>query len=185
MEEQKKHPFKARLFVGILMLVFAFLGVIVTDIWRDGSWNYWRVMSPVFAVLSLWLSWYMRKGGKKLNSATIWHELAQWAGLIGAVYLMSGFVHIGLVSRFEASLQVLVMLALTVFVNGIYTEHSFIVIGLLLGLLAGVIALINQYLFAILIPVAIVGVTALVWMFHRARKKESRESSNDEDHKES
>lgn len=165
------------------MLVFAFLGVIVTDVWRDGSWNYWRVMSPVFAVMSLWLSWYMRRRGKELNSATIWHELAQWAGLIGAVYLMSAFVHIGLVSRFEASLQVLVMLALTVFVNGIYTEHSFIVIGLLLGLLAGVIALVNQYLFAILVPVAIVGIVALVWMFHRARKKENRASDSTEEHK--
>ena len=185
MQPTKKHPFKARLFVGILMLVFAFLGVIVTDIWRDGSWNYWRVMSPVFAALSLWLSWYMRKRGKELSSATIWHEIAQWAGLIGAVYLVSGFVHIGLVSRFEASLQVLVMLALTVFVNGIYTEHSFIVIGLLLGLLAGVIALVNQYLFAILIPVAIVGIAALFWMFHRSRKKEGAESSKDEEHEKS
>jgi len=171
MDIPEKHPFKARLVVGITMLILAFLGVIVTDVWKNGSWDYWRVMSPVFAILSLWLSWYTRKIGKSFSSVTIWHEVAQWVGLIGAVYLVSAFVHIGLISPFEASLQVLVMLALTVFVNGIYTEHSFIIIGILLGLLTGVIALINQYLFAIMVPLVVVGIAAIFWIIHRAKKK--------------
>lgn len=178
MDTSEKHPFKARLIVGIIMLIFAFLGVIVTDVWKDGSLNYWRVMSPVFAILSLWLSWYVRKHRKSLSSTTIWHEAAQWIGLIGAVYLVSAFVHIGLVSRFQASLQVLVMLALTVFVNGIYTEHSFIIIGLLLGLLAAVIALVNQYLFVIMVPLILIGIGVVFWLIHRARKK-NHESPKD------
>lgn len=168
-----KHPWRARLIVGLVMLVLAFFGLVVTDLWKNGAWDYWRYVSPLFALLSLWLSWNMRRGGVKEHATTIWHEGAQWLGLIGAVWLVSGFVDLGLVGRFEASMQVLVLLALTVFTNGIYTEHSFIVIGIVLGLLAAVVALVNEYLFAVMVPVIIIAVIALVWLFHR-KKNDSK-----------
>lgn len=162
-----KHPWRARLIIGLIMLVCAFIGLVVTDLWRDGAWNYWRYMSPVFAVLSLWLSWYLRRGAAPLSATTIWHELAHWVGLIGAVWLVTGFVNLGLIGRFEASMQVLIMLALTVFTNGIYTEHTFIVIGIVLGLLAAVVAFINKYLFAVMLPILALALIAVVWFFHR------------------
>lgn len=164
------HPWRARLIVGLIMLVFAFIGLIVTDIWKDGAWNYWRYMSPVYALMSLWLSWSRRGAGHEL-AMTLWHELAHWLGLIGAVWLMTGFVKLGLIGRFEASMQVLVLLALTVFTNGIYTEHSFIIIGIALGLLAAVVAFINKYLFAIMLPVLALALIAIIWFFHRVKSK--------------
>lgn len=165
------HPWRARLIVGLIMLVFAFIGLVVTDLWRDGAWNYWRYMSPIYAFMSLWLSWSRRKSGHEL-AMTLWHELAHWLGLIGAVWLMTGFVKLGLIGRFEASMQVLVLLALTVFTNGIYTEHSFIVIGIVLGLLAAVVAFINKYLFAIMLPVLAIALIALIWFFRRMGRKQ-------------
>jgi len=165
------HPWRARLIVGLIMLVFAFIGLVVTDIWKDGAWNYWRYMSPVYAVMSLWLSWSRRKLGHEI-ATTLWHEVAHWLGLIGAVWLMTGFVNLGLVGRFEASMQVLVLLALTVFTNGIYTEHSFILIGIVLGLLAAVVAFINKYLFAIMLPVLLLALIAIFWFFHRVKHKQ-------------
>ena len=164
-----KHPWRARLIVGLIMLVCAFIGLVVTDLWRDGAWNYWRYMSPVFALLSLWLSWYLRRGAKALSSTTIWHEIAHWVGLIGAVWLVTGFVNLGLIGRFEASMQVLIMLALTVFTNGIYTEHTFIAIGIVLGLLAAVVAFINKYLFAIMLPVLALALIVVIWFLHRKK----------------
>lgn len=157
------------------MLIFAFVGLIVTDLWKNGAWNYWHYMSPVYALLSLWLSWSLRRGGHKAPVATIWHEIAQWVGLMGAVWLMSGFVKLGLIGRFEASMQVLVLLALTVFTNGIYTEHSFILIGIVLGLFAGVVAFINEYLFAIMLPVIVVAAIVLYWLFHRKKSDTKNE----------
>lgn len=167
----ESHPWRVRLIVGLIMLVFAFIGLIVTDLWKDGAWNYWRYMSPVYALMSLWLSWSRRKSGHEL-AMTLWHEVAHWLGLIGAVWLMTGFVTLGLIGRFEASMQVLVLLALTVFTNGIYTEHSFIIIGIALGLLAAVVAFINKYLFAIMLPVLALALIAIVWFFHRVKSKQ-------------
>ena len=167
------HPWRARLIVGLIMLVFAFIGLVVTDIWKDGAWNYWRYMSPVYAIMSLWLSWSRRRSGQDL-AMTLWHEVAHWLGLIGAVWLMTGFVKLGLIGRFEASMQVLVLLALTVFTNGIYTEHSFILIGIVLGLLAAVVAFINKYLFAIMLPVLALALIAIIWFFHRVRNRDNK-----------
>ena len=49
----------------------------------------------VYAVLSIFLSWYLRARQPVL--ATIWHEFAHWGGLVLAVYLISIFVDIGLI----------------------------------------------------------------------------------------
>ena len=56
-----KHPWKSRFIVSIILLVLAFLGLIITDVTKDGGWIYWRIITPIFAIVSLWLSWYLRK----------------------------------------------------------------------------------------------------------------------------
>lgn len=61
-----------------------------------------------------------------MSATTIWHELVQWFGLALAVYLVSIFVNIGLIGRFEAGLVVLTMLALNTFITGIYVESTFL-----------------------------------------------------------
>ena len=125
-------------------------------------------MVPIFAILCLFLSWYLRRKQKIITSTTIWHELVQWFGLALAVYLVSIFVNIGLIGRFEAGLVVLTMLALNTFITGIYVESTFFVIGILLGLFAAGAALLAAYIYTIMLPLAIGVAVLLVWL---ARKR--------------
>lgn len=166
---QKHHDhWKMRLMVGLTMLILSFIGLIVSDIRQDGAWTYWRWMVPIFAILCLFLSWYLRRKQKIITASTIWHELIQWFGLILAVYLVSLFIHIGLMGRFQGGLVVLTLLSLNVFITGIYIEATFFVIGVLLGLFAAGAALLAEYLYTIMLPIT-VGVGALlVWI---ARKR--------------
>ena len=103
-----------------------------------------------------------------MTVATIWHELAQWFGLILAVYLISTFVNIGLMGRFEAGLVVLTLLALTIFIAGIYVETTFILIGLLLGIFAAGAAVLAAYIYTIMLPLTVAVAIGLVWV---ARKR--------------
>ena len=162
------HHWKMRLVIGLIMLGLSFIGLIVSDIRQDGAWTYWRVMVPVFALLCLFLSWYLRHKQLLKSPATIWHELIQWAGLALAVYLISVFVNIGLIGRFEAGLVVLILLSLNTFITGIYVEATFFVIGIALGLFALAAALLAEYLFSIMLPITIAVALILVWI---ARKK--------------
>ena len=157
-----------RLMVAVIMLGLSFIGLVVSDIRQNGAWNYWRVMVPIFAVLCLFLSWYLRHKQKIISPTTIWHELLQWFGLALAVYLVSIFVNIGLIGRFEAGLIVLTMLGLNTFITGIYIESTFFVIGILLGLFAAGAALLAAYIYTIMLPITIGVAVLLVWL---ARKR--------------
>lgn len=105
------NAWKARFVVGLIMLGIALFGLISADIEAGGAWDYWSVMTPVYAVLSLGLSLYLHHMKLRVAVFTIWHEVLHWGGLLVAVYVVSLLISIGLMSRFLAGLQVLLLLA--------------------------------------------------------------------------
>ncbi|MCF7852833.1 MAG: hypothetical protein K9M07_06300 [Simkaniaceae bacterium] len=175
MEEQEKHqphhPWRARLIVGLTMLLLSFVGLIFSDLIRGGAWTYWRVMVPVYAVLSIWLSWYLRRKSHKVTAIKIWHEILHWVALIMGVYLVSLFVSMGIVGRFEASLQVLIMLALTTFLAGIYHDVIFIIIGVILGFFTAGAAFFTEYLYSVMLPITIGAAILMAWVIYHHHKK--------------
>ena len=115
MEPEIKHPWRARLVVGIIMLFLAFLGMVVTDIAKSGGWDYWKWMVIVYALLALWLSWYVRRQKVVISSVTLGHELLHWTGVVATVFMVSYFVHLGTISRFIAGIFDLTIISLGVF----------------------------------------------------------------------
>ena len=158
------HPWKARFGVAFVMIILAFLGLVVTDLHRDNAWVYWRLMALVFAILCLGLSFYVRRR-EGLNAISIWHEILHWGGMGASIYLVSFLVNLGIMGRFEAALMVLTLLALTTFLAGVYTEISFMVIGILLGCFVMGIAYIEEYLYGILLPLVVIAAGVLVYLF--------------------
>lgn len=165
-----KHPFRARAIVALIMLALSFIGLVITDIKRQGALTYWQVMVPVFAILCLGLSVYIRQTVDVIRPISIWHEVLHWIGLGGSVCLVWFYVHIGTIGRFEAGLFVLTLLALTTFLVGIYVDYSFLIIGLMLGFFAAAAAFVEEYLFSIMLPLTIV-VGAGLYFFIRMRHK--------------
>ena len=68
-----KHPWGARLSVGVAMLILAFLGIILTDLRTEGGWGYWKWTVPIYALMALWLSWYERRTKEALSPITLMH----------------------------------------------------------------------------------------------------------------
>jgi hypothetical protein len=170
-----KHPWQARLGIAIIMLVLAFLGMVTTDVHSTGGWDYWRWVVPVYAVMALWLSWYVKRKTKTISPITLWHELLHWIGLILAVFLVSCFVNLGTVSRFNAGLFDLTLLSLGVFLAGVYIETTFLFIGIVLGIFAFLSAFVAQYLYAFLIPILVAGLLIIgvtIWFSHRKFKSQ-------------
>ena len=165
---------KLRLCVALVMLILGFVGVIVTDISKDGAWNYWRYTAVLYAILSLCLSWHLKKQGWKTTLLTVWHEIAHWIGLIAAIFISSFLVKMGLIGRFEASLLTLLMLALATYLAGIYIEPTLVLIGIMLGIFALGIAFLDVYLYNILLPLTLVVAVVFLVLIHRAHKKLSK-----------
>jgi hypothetical protein len=167
---QPAHPWKARLSVGIIMLALAFFGMVVTDLRTGGGLDYWKWMVPVYAILALWLSWYVKRKQQTVSPITIWHEVLHWAGLICAIFLVSHLVQLGTISRFIAGIFHLILLSLAVFLAGIYIESIFILVGIVLGVFALLTAMLVQYMYVFIIPVIIAGVIIMalsIWISHK------------------
>ena len=162
----------ARLGVGLFMLILSFIGLIVTSVETTAGWNYWRWIVPFYAASALWLSWYLRKNKQSFSLATLWHELLHWVGLISAIFLISMFVKEGIVGRLEASLSMLTLMALGIFLAGIYIETTFLFIGIALGAFAATVAFIDEYLYAFTIPFLLLAAGAIGWItWHHHHKK--------------
>lgn len=164
------HPFRARFYTGLFLFILAFIGLVITDVHHNGGFSYWRYVVPLFAISGLFLSWYLRHKNQSHSVAFIWHELLHWAGLLLAVYLVSELLRVGLLSRFAASLVILTMLALALFLAGIYIELTFLVLGLVIGGFVVVIAFLTEYLYVVSIPLVIIGI-ALLFFLARKKKK--------------
>lgn len=170
---QPKHPWWARLFVAVAMLILAFVGIVVTDLIQTGGWEYWKWSIPVFALMALWLSWYERRSRTTVSPITLWHELLHWLSLFAVILLIEIYVEMGLMSRSVASLMALTVLSLTIFTIGIYLESTFILVGIILGIFAAVVAVAIKFLYAFTLPALIIGIGILWAMISRSRKKVS------------
>lgn len=160
-----------RIIAALAMIILGFIGVIITDIVKNGAWTYWQLLCIVYALISLLLSWHVKRKGWKTSVLTIWHELAHWTGLIGSVFIVSYFVEIGLVSRFIASLLSLLLLTLATYLAGVYIETTLIFVGVILGIFALGIAFTTQYIYSILLPLIIVAAIILVVYIYHVHKK--------------
>jgi len=170
------HPWIARSIVGSTMILLSLIGLIASDISHDGAWTYWRIMAPVFALICISFSFYLRKKHQHVSLVKIWHEILHWLSLVGAIFLISSFVSMGIMGRFVASLTILVILGVTTFIAGIYIESSYLIVGIALGLCAAAAAFIQEYVYTIMLPCSLVLIGVIWWLSHRANA-----NKNDED----
>lgn len=164
------HPWRARFIVGLIMIILSFAGLVLSDLWQDGAWNYWRIVTPVFALMCIWLSWYLRRKQHSFSLTKLWQEILHWLALLLTVFLFSLFVKTGIMGRFEAGLAILTVLALTIFVGGIFIEPSFMLIGVVLGLFSAGAAYMAAYLYTVMLPVTVIAV-GLLFLFVYFKKK--------------
>ena len=169
-QPQTHHFWKGRLYVSLVMLILAFLGFVVMQISRDNAWHYWRIMAIVYALLSLGFSWYCQHYNLRSAVFTIWHELFHWLGLLLSIFLITYFVDIGLVGRYVASLEIMVLIAFATFLIGVYIEKTFLFVGLLIGAFSGAIGFVEEYLYNIMLPVMIIVIIAIIWMIRHKSK---------------
>lgn len=164
---QQNDPWKVRLGVGIIILLLAFVGLIYTNLMHDEAWVYWHYITPVFALICIWFTWYMRQKKHIMPPVTIGQELLHWLGLFLSVFFISVLVDLGIVGKFPASLAVLILLGLTIYIAGVYIERTFIAIGVLLWIFTILVALLQVYIFIAIVPLTIAVAAIIFWIYHR------------------
>ena len=166
------HRWKSRFIVCLFLLVLSFIGMILTSIKPNWGWVYWRIMAVVFAVVCLWLNYYLKR--KAANGPAIWKELLHWLALLLAIYLVAVLENTGIFGSLEAGITVLAMLSLTVFLAGLYIDTAFILLGIVLAVFVVVATLVEAYLTVIIIPVAVIAAVVLFLVVRSSRPKRNQ-----------
>lgn len=170
-----RKKWKARLVVSGLMLILAFISLVLVDIHSKAYWFFSQALAVIYALLSIWLFWYLNRGEKKFTRSTIWHQILHWIGLLVALYLVDVFVQSGIMSALTAGVVTITMLALTLYLAGLYSDIAFVLIGITLAICAYVLAYVQTYLSIIMIPVIIVAAIIIFAVVHRDRRKAERD----------
>ena len=179
--EPNKEPFptgkrwKARLVVSLIMLALAFVSLVILKIQYNAYWVFTCIMAAVDAILSIWLVWYVKRNDGSSFPGNMWHLILHWIGLIAVMYLIAVFINRGVISHAEAGLFALLILALTLYLAGIYTDTTFMLIGITLAILAAGTILVKAYLWLVMIPVIIVVALIIFVIVARDRRKTLKE----------
>jgi hypothetical protein len=163
---------KVRITIDIIMLVLAFVGLFISDTHPKGNWLYWRIVAPIFAVLCIWLGWYMRRN-LKLVRRHIMHDILLWIGLLVAFYLVSLLVDRGIMGSLEAGFVALILLSLTTYIAGIFIESTFMLIGLSMAVFVVAAVFFETQLSLIMLPVFILALVVLLILVRRGRGQAS------------
>ncbi len=167
-ETALKH-WKVRMVISSVLLFLSLVGVVISCLDRESSFSrwYWTGAVIIFAILSLWLN---RKEGtkpKRVTGLAIWHGALHWLALLVIIFHIHLLVYSGITDNITAGLVILLLLALTTFLAGLYYDSIFALIGIILFILAIFTTLLYQYVLLVVIIAIIVIAAVIYWLYRR------------------
>ena len=98
--------------------------------------------------------WSAARNQGQSPSRVILSQLFHWMGLAAALWIMFLFsAQTGRLNNADMGLVSLVLLALATFLVGVHGDWRFAIVGVVLGCIAMLVAVVEQYLWLGLIPV--------------------------------
>ena len=166
--------FRARIIIASLMLALAFICLILLDVHSHAFWFYIKVMCSCYAILSIWLNWFVNRNNRAMTIISIWHQILHWLGLLIMIYIVTTLVSSGMLSSSQAAMVTLILLAFSTFIAGVYTDATFMLIGLTLSAFAIGTALVKNYAPLILSPIIAIAALAILLLLYLQRRKEQK-----------
>ncbi len=156
------------LWLFILMLVLALVGVGITQAEHAGGKLYWLLLILVYAGISLARAWQRANE----RHAPVWPmiraQVFHWLGALVAINIVLYFESAEIAPRGTAADFSLLILALSCYLAGVHFNWSYALLGGLLAVMAVGLGYLDQLsLFALTIPLAVLA----VWVFARARQR--------------
>lgn len=149
----------------------AFLGLVVLSIIGEFvasyspiiSFWYWLSMMPVFAAAAIVTEWSRASAAGQSAMKMIWIQVVHWGGAVIALFATYSLWHVGRLGNEHTGLIILLLLALTTFLDGYHVGWRFYLAGVLLFIYTIVAALLKAVIWiALLIAIPVV-VFGLYW----------------------
>ena len=128
----------------------ALLGIAIARAYRHASHDYWLILTVLFGVLAILPGYYrVRQNGE--DPVGLIRQALHWSGGLFAALVVYAYHRAGRIFHEEAGLIVLLMLALTTYLDGLHTGWRNCFMGIFLSLTAISIGYFDHYLWPLFI----------------------------------
>lgn len=163
-------------YILLALMALAVIGVGITYFIPDKSYRYWLAMIPVFGIGCTSIEWSRLRRQDLGIWKTLRNQLIHWFGVLVSVYLVHMLLNIQQLTKQNAGLIVLLVLALGTFLAGIQLGWRLFVLGVFLW----VILVMAAYLQGSLWVMILIGVVMIsLFIYLRSRSGKSTEVVSD------
>lgn len=163
------------------IILLSIIGVAITDYAPASSWAYWIFMVAVLCVSAIVIEKTLvdKKGASFANLLAV--QAIHWGATLIAILVSFAFVKTGRMTYEGSGLVILLILALSTFLDGNHVGWRFYLAGIFLGLTAVLTAYLEEFMW-ILVVVAIVCVVLSIYLekYLTAKGNESHETFDKE-----
>jgi hypothetical protein len=158
-------PVVRRLAPYIVMIVVATVAVAWTDLRPQSSHLVWRSVAVLYAAIAIWRVWALG-GPNRWRSTGV--QLLHWLVFLLAMFIVEVPVVFDALNDISKGILLLLLLGLATFLDGLYVDWRFCIIGALLGIGVVAVAFFNQA--AVAITVAGLVALAVLFAFRHVRQ---------------
>jgi len=161
---------------GIILLVLlslSALGIGITDFAPARALWYWIAMAPIFGGICIYLEWSRSPKRGESPFSIVRRQVFHWIGYLVAVYLVFLLHSTGRMNDEDAGLVALLTLAMSTFFAGLHGDWRISLVGVVLGSAVLGAALVEEFLWMLLIPVLAAAAVGIVWWQYRSRNSAS------------
>lgn len=164
----------------------AFLGLVVLSIIGEFVGNYspiisfwyWLSMIPVFAATAILTEWSRARAAGASAVSVILIQIAHWSGTLIALFATYSLWHVGRLGNEHTGLVVLLLLALTTFLDGYHVGWRFYLAGLLLFAYTIIAALLKAVIWVALLIAVPILIFGLYWDKHHPLPTRARPTTS-------
>lgn len=159
-------------YILVFLVLLSVVGIALTDVTPSKGFWYWMAMAPVFCGATIAVGWSRidRRGISK--GKLIWTQVSHWFGYLATIYVVFilSATDTGLLNNVDAGLIALLILAFATFSTGIAANWKISVVGVFLGISVVIVALVEEYIWALLIPLALVVIAVVFFRLWKSKK---------------
>ena len=144
------------------LIGLSYIGIALTRVSAHTAYLYWVVMIPLFGAISLLAQWQLVRADSQTWSLHLRRQLFHWIGLWVAVHLTYMLLRVGLLHYESVGFVVFLLLAFAFFLQGVYVDWRFYIVGGFLAVSLLVAMYLAAYLWIILL-LLIVSMAGGVW----------------------
>jgi ABC-type multidrug transport system fused ATPase/permease subunit len=159
-----------RLGVYIFMVVWAVGGLAYTDVNPTRSVGFWQLTTVLFAIIAI--IHVVRSDAPNRTVLTL-KQLAHWGAFLAAMALLHSHYVTDLVTGDPLGVVTLVLLALAVFLDGVYVDWRFCVVGMVLAVGVVMVAWLDDWALGLFLVALVITALAVLYLLrHFSTKQE-------------